>query len=105
MTTEKDTAPEAMADSDLEEVAGGLVCYQDKSAHKYYRWTTDDRENEKYLCPNCGRPVHYGTGWRYYCDPCDASWLCEWRLTPNLASGLWKEISYWEYQYYEHLNS
>ena len=46
----------------------------------------------KYICPKCGRPVHYGSGWRYYCDQCDESWYFEKSLNPNLNSGLWKEI-------------
>ena len=94
--------PAALSDSELSEVAGGLNWVAVKSTGKYYRWNHGDNHgDEKFLCPNCGRPVHWGSGWRYYCDPCDASWFAEGRLVPNIKSGLWTEISEWEYNHLE----
>lgn len=87
-------APE-LVDEDLAEANGG-VTHHDKSADKYYMWIGYDND-DKYLCPNCRRPVHIGSWLRYYCDPCNASWLDESRLVPSIASGTWKEIPREEY--------
>ena len=46
-------------------------------------------DNKKYLCPSCHRAVHPGSWGRYYCDPCNESWLLESNLELNLASGGW----------------
>lgn len=56
-----------------------------------YEWRGTD-ENQKYLCPNCQRPVHYGTAWRYYCDSCNESWFFESLLKLNKAGG-WVPIA------------
>ena len=102
MSDKKNVAAAAISDESLNKVTGGLDCVEVKSTGKYYRWHHGDKhDNEKFLCPNCGRPVHYGKGWRYYCDPCDASWFVETRLVPNLKTGLWTEISEWEYNHLE----
>ncbi len=91
-----------LTDRELSEVTAGYDYYHDKAGQKYYKWTgTTDEKNQKYFCPNCGRPVHWGTGWRFYCDPCNASWFIENRLSPNLASTYWVEISKREYDNYE----
>lgn len=51
-----------------------------------YEWRGTD-DNLKWRCPNCGRLVHPGSGWRYYCDPCNKSWFEEAYLEPNLDLG------------------
>ena len=56
-----------------------------ESPYTDYKWNGTD-DSKKWLCPNCGRPVHYGSGWRYYCDPCDESWFVENLRQPNFAS-------------------
>lgn len=84
-----------LTDEELETVQGGFdVCRQDGHFYKYVGTDPD----QKYLCPNCGGPVHEGTGWRFYCDACDESWFLENRLNPNLASGSWSRISRAEYE-------
>ena len=95
-------APENLTDSELDEVTGGLNDHkQDKTTGKYYKWTQgDDHLNEMYLCPNCKRPVHRGFFDLFYCDPCDASWGCGYRLIPNVGAGFWAEISQEEYDRY-----
>lgn len=95
MTTEN-AHPEVkkvqLNDAELDEVTGGLE-YTEYSGH-YYMWCGNDSQSgEKYLCPRCGRPVHYGSAWRFYCDPCDCSWFYEENLVPNTGAGHWKEIS------------
>ena len=83
-----------LTDDELEGVQGGyIICSRDG---KYYTYTGSDPD-QKYVCPNCGRPVHEGTGWRFYCDACDESWFFERCLAPNLSSGAWTEISEEEY--------
>ncbi len=96
-----DGAAIEVADEILGEVNGGYDKYHDSSAEKYYIWNGNSRTAEKYLCPNCGRPVHYGSGWRYYCDPCNESWFFESSLRPNIAAGYWKEVSEEEYKLYQ----
>ncbi len=87
-----------LSEGELAEITGGLKFVHVKSTDKYYKWRGgSSHDGQKYFCPNCGRPVHYGAGLRYYCDPCDASWLHEWRLVPNVESGFWKEITKREY--------
>ena len=89
----------ALNDSELNEVTGGYNYTHDASTDKYYQWNGNDlEEDHKYVCPNCKRPVHHGLWRRFYCDPCDASWLQEDRLLPNLNSGLWREISKSDYE-------
>lgn len=99
MTDKKNTAATALHDQDLDEVTGGLDYVEVKSTGKYYKWRgNDNQDGQKFLCPNCGRPVHYGAWMRYYCDPCNESWLYESKLVPNIASGLWHEIPEFEYR-------
>lgn len=86
-----------LADKELGEVdGGGINKYHDESANKYYQWKGYDID-DKYLCPNCKRPVHFGSWLRYYCDPCNGSWLYESSLVPNIAGGYWKRIAKEEY--------
>lgn len=101
MENEKKEVPavQELSDESLNAVSGGA-----DTARKYgemsidgptestpytdYEWKGTDN-SLKYLCPRCHRPVHPGTGWRYYCDPCNESWLLESNLELNLASGGW----------------
>ena len=86
-----------LTNKELDEVNGGYTVFKHTDG-KYYEFIGDDSQrSQKYLCPNCGRPVRYGSGWRYYCDFCDKSWFFERGLNPNLSSGLWEEISEEEY--------
>lgn len=98
MSTEKNANVAAIPDEELGRVAGGMDWYQDKRHNKYYKWDGGDNKNEKYRCPNCGRVLHYGAGWRYYCDPCDESWFYESGLVLNRGQNLWRECS-WEEWY------
>ena len=103
MSTEKINATAAVTDKDLEKVTGGDDWLHFSQIDKYYRWTGSCfTRNGKYLCPRCKRPVHYGAGCRFYCDPCDCSWWYESQLLPDPSSGNWKEIT--EGEYYEHEN-
>ena len=91
----------SLDDANLENVSGGGLMYTHvESTDKYYMWTSSCfTHNGKYLCPRCGRPVHYGAGCRFYCDPCDCSWWYENHLLPDTSSGNWREISKEEYNY------
>ncbi len=86
-------AAENLQDADLEQVTGGYRLYHDRGTDKYYKWTGENFGDNKYLCPNCKRPVHLGWWLKFYCDPCNASWMDESRLLPNYSSGLWNEIT------------
>ena len=88
----------SLNDSELGEVTGGFITYHDSASDTYYVWQGDATDDSKYLCPNCKRPVHFGSWLRYYCDPCNASWLKEGRLLPNLNASLWKQVSEQEYR-------
>ncbi len=90
-----------LTDAELAEVTGGLDFLHVSSTDKYYRWSgSSSQDGQKFLCPNCGRPVHSGSMYRYYCDPCNESWYFESKLVPNFSSGLWKQISRVEYNSY-----
>ena len=92
-----------LSDEQLGSVAGGQTeCTYNGKRYKYVGATDAgssagrnwrDDYDKCYLCPNCGRPVHYGSWFRYYCDPCDESWYYESKLIPNLTTGVWKEVS------------
>ena len=84
-----------LSDEELKVVQGGFSYWKNNDGG-YYKYTGSNPD-QKYLCPKCGRPVHEGTGWRFYCDPCDESWFFEDKLTPNLNSGAWTSISKEEY--------
>lgn len=86
-----------ITDSDLAEVTGGLEELYDDRTDKYYEWTGGYDYDSKYLCPNCGQPVTSTIGIRYDCSRCNASWVIEKRLVPNLASGKWHEITRQQY--------
>lgn len=92
--TEKDLRSVELTDEELGRAQGGFdICAHDG---QYYLYKGNDSDL-KYTCPNCGRPVHEGAAWRFYCDACDESWFFESALEPNLSSGAWKEISKEEY--------
>ncbi len=95
--TQNNAATEKLTDSELGAVAGGFSKFEDTTTGKCYKFTGSDT-NAKYLCPNCGRPVHRGDLGKFYCDPCDDSWFWEDDLLPNLKSGVWKEISKDEFE-------
>lgn len=82
-----------VADSELTDVTGGRSKAYDKESGKYYWWTGIFDNNLKYLCPNCRRPLSSLWGLKYSCDRCNESWVLEYRLIPNLASGKWTEVS------------
>ena len=84
-----------LTDEELGAVQGGYDYVQQDG--NYYEYVGSDKD-QKYVCPNCGRPVHYGAGWRFYCDPCDESWFFEGKLDINLASGAWASIPEDEYR-------
>lgn len=88
-----------LTDEQLKGVAGGQTLFeQDGRYYEYVGSSSDEDWNASYLCPNCGRPVHYGDWFRFYCDPCDESWLYEDKLRVNTASKVWKQISWGEYK-------
>ena len=75
---------------ELDKVSGGYD-YANIDG-KYYKGFGKDTEN-KYLCPNCGRPLHPGSWGRFYCDPCNESRFVEISLPPNLKSGSQRELT------------
>ena len=93
--TEKNLHNVELTDEELGEIQGGYNYAH--MGNNYYEYTGSDPD-QKYLCPRCGRPVHKGWGWRFYCDPCDESWFVELALEPNLSSGAWTSISKEEYK-------
>lgn len=83
-----------LGDREFESVQGGFQYYTDEQ-DRYYRFVgskNKDRD-KKYTCPYCGKPVHYGPSWRYYCEPCGKSWFMEDLLRPNLDSGMWQQMT------------
>ena len=84
-----------LTDEELGSIQGGYN--KVKARGHFYKYTGTDLDN-KYLCPNCGKPVHQGAGWRFYCDPCDESWFLESRLLANLDGGGWQTISRSEFE-------
>lgn len=87
-----------LSDKELGSVNGGGIFRIIDGKYYVYDGKDDADLNARYLCPNCGRPVHFGTAWRYYCDPCDESWFMEDLLKVNLSSGVWKELTRKEYK-------
>lgn len=93
-----------LKDQELEIVHGGQnFAKQDGAYYEYVGsgWPGSSDWDKCYLCPKCGRPVHFGAGFRYYCDPCDDWWFNEEKLRLDLSQGMWKEISeerYLEYR-------
>ena len=83
-------------DQELENVHGGSN-YATQNGYYYEyigsNWPGSSDWDKCYLCPNCGRPVHYGAGFRYYCDPCDESWFFVDKLKLNLDQGMWRGIT------------
>lgn len=99
MTIEKNTLTVSVRDKDLDQVTGGDDWLHFKQTDKYFRWNGSMfTRNGKYLCPKCMRPVHYGAGCRFYCDPCNCSWWDEDLLLPDPSSGNWQEITEDEYE-------
>lgn len=98
MATKKNIAAAAVADESLAEVTGGYDKYHDEASNRYYVWSGKLNCSDKYLCPNCGRPVTPGfLNITFKCRPCDASWVFESPLRPNLSAGGWKEVSEEDY--------
>lgn len=98
MANEKKLTASPIADKDLAEVAGGGETIYVASKNKYYRYSPNYRNMyEKYLCPNCRRPLHVGWWGRYFCDPCNASWSDVRLMIPNVDTGPWQEITKEEY--------
>lgn len=94
MDEKKHPGVQELDDSELGEVSGGIT--ETTYNGRKYKWnggtlTYDSTWDKAFLCPRCGRPVHYGILNRYYCDACDESWYYESKLVPNLAGGLWEE--------------
>lgn len=93
-----------LTDEELKNVAGGQTYFNTNCGYFKYVGKSDAEKDYKYdwdrryLCPNCGKPVHYGKGARFYCDLCNESWYCESKLYLNLRSGLYAEISEAEYK-------
>lgn len=98
MNAKKTAVTSVVSDENLEKVTGGYVYHHDSATNRYYAWQGGANNDSKYLCPNCKRPVHYGSWLRYYCDPCNASWLDEDWLLPNFSSNEWKQITKEEYE-------
>lgn len=100
MDVQKHEEAQKIPDEFLGQVFGGKKHFEINGRYFEYTgsilcWSSD--WDHCYLCPRCGRPVHYGKWARFYCDPCDESWYWEEKLVPNLASGLWKELTKEEY--------
>lgn len=95
MSDEMKKGSQELNDNELEHVNGGYnyfrVSYDHDSFYLKYTGSEADRDS-KYLCPKCGRPVHAGKNWSYYCDPCNDFWLNENKLIPNVAGGLWTRV-------------
>ena len=104
MSEQKNHLVTQLTDADLKSVTGGLSYHATKGG-KYYKWVGGN-QTKAYLCPNCGRPVHKGALWRWYCDPCNKSWYYEdsFSNSLDLSSGLWQEISADEYSHWENVN-
>ena len=92
-STQKKNRATVLADVDLNEVTGGYDKYHDESSDRHYLWNGTSAD-QKYVCPNCGRPVKSGfLSLTFSCSPCNASWYYERRLKPNFSAGGWQEIS------------
>lgn len=90
---------EELADDQLKGIVGGqTLAREDYKYYKYVGTNSDEDWNASYLCPNCGRPVHYGGYGFFFCDPCDEKWWEELSLKLNLQSGMWKQITRKEYK-------
>lgn len=88
-----------MNDKELEQVHGGEVGWTIYKG-RYYKYignSSKNNQDRKYICPKCGRRLHTGAGWRFYCDECNESWFFEAKLAPNLNSGVWQEVDISEY--------
>lgn len=97
MDTDKSTPATVIPDMDLNAVTGGYDRFHDEATDRYYLWKGDSAD-QKYVCPNCGRPVKAGfLSITFSCKSCDASWYYESRLNPNLSTGGWKEVSKADY--------
>lgn len=93
-----EAAPRALSDAELADVAGGYSKYHDEDSDRYYIWSSGVSVSNKYLCPNCGRPVTPDfLCIKWSCKPCDSSWVFEFRLKPNLAAGGWRWVTKEEY--------
>ena len=92
-----------LADHEMEQVQGGYTFFTIRDPgsgnERYYHFVGNEEKDRdrKYVCPICGRRLHYGKAWRYYCDDCNKSWFQEAHLAPNLNSGVWKQVDRSEY--------
>ena len=77
--TEKKLNTVELTDEELGKIQGGYDWISTADGNHFYEYVGrgDGDRDRKYLCPKCGKPVHLGTGWRYYCDSCDESWFWE----------------------------
>ncbi len=106
MVDEKNLAASPIADQDLEQVTGGQAWIHFLSNDTYYVWTGSGwARNNRYLCPNCKRPVHYGAWLRFYCDPCNASWYYAEDLLPDLSTGKWEQVTKAQYEHHENMTA
>ena len=95
----KTTAAQELPDGALEQVAGGSrytkeivdmvkeaqntkreVLRKDSRGRPIqWKWTSPDGTVSifHFVCPTCGRWMHFGTLGALYCDPCDSYYLTE----------------------------
>lgn len=99
MNADKPNNVQELSEEELSSIVGGETLHkQDGRCYEYVGDSSDEDWNSSYLCPICGRPVHYGSWFRFYCDPCNKSWLIESKLRLNTASHVWKQIPWSEYE-------
>lgn len=83
-----------LSEEELSSVSGGAI--RISTDNTYYKFTgnynKESDHNNMYLCPQCGRTVHWGSWLRWYCVTCNTSWYDESKLLPNLESRLWNII-------------
>ena len=100
---EKERKNTELTDEELESARGGYdhCMVRIDGTERFFEFVGDNTKDRdrKYVCPHCGTRLHYGTAFRYYCDPCDESWFMHWELKPNLNSGAWQEVD--KYVYYK----
>lgn len=81
-----DEMKQALQDDELENVTGGTV-YDRKGRYvgeesrrpRHFLDPDDKIWSVRYFpCSKCGRPMHPGTAYMWYCDPCD-----RWEFNPD----------------------
>lgn len=73
-------------------VGGSRYVTANGRLYRYAGGVSDEDLGRCYLCPNCGRPVSYGSWLRFHCRHCDKSWYSGDGLAPNWESGVWQEV-------------